>query len=334
MKTVKPRRLKTGDTIRIVAPASNIVSLSKHAIETGLKNIEKLGFKVELHPDIYRSYKGTAGKPKERAQSLMEAFTDDSVDGIMCCWGGFNSNDILDHLDYSVFKDNPKVFIGYSDITILNTVLYQTAGMINFQGPAFITFTHDFLMPWEIQVFKDILMTPTDHYELYESPSYIDDPYFYKHPETPVKSIENSGWVIVREGHAKGRLIGGHLGTLLCLAGTDYWCNLKNHLLFIECDEEDLGPTNVSRQLRHLRQLGAFEDISGLLVGRIPSVLGLDGDQCIESLLEDVIERDDFPVVTQMDFGHTNPIATIPVGVNAEISTAQKVLTLIESGIQ
>ena len=333
MNLVKPRRLKKGDTIRIVAPASNMCSLSKQAVGTGVKNLESLGFNVELHPDIYRSYKGTAGKPEERARSLMEAFMVDSVDGVMCCWGGFNSNDILDHLDFSVFNESPKVFIGYSDITILNTVLYQKAGMINFQGPAFITFTHDFLMPWEVQVFKDVLMTPSDHYELHASTMYIDDPYFYKHPDIPVKRLENSGWNVVREGHGRGRLIGGHLGTLLCLAGTDYWPSLKNHLLFIECDEEDLGPRNVSRQLRHLQQLGVFENISGLLVGRIPSVLGLKGDQSIESLLEDVIERDDLPVVTQMDFGHTNPIATIPVGAKAELSTENKVLTLFEAGV-
>jgi muramoyltetrapeptide carboxypeptidase len=333
MELVKPYRLKTGDTIRIVAPASNMASLSKSALERGIKNLENLGFEVELHPHVFRSYKGTGGKPKERAKSLMDAFTEDSVDGIMCCWGGFNSNDIIDYLDYGIIRKNPKVFVGYSDITILNTVLYKKAGLINFHGPALITFTHDFLMPWEVNQFKDITMNGNAQYEIKPAPSYIDDPLYWQHPETSPVAVKNPGWTIVKDGIAKGRLIGGHLGTLLCLAGTKYWPDLKEHILFLEADEEDVGPANVVRQLRHLHQLGVFDDISGLLVGRIPSMLGLKDEMSIESLLEDVVDRD-IPVVTQMDIGHTNPIATVPVGINAEISTKKHTLTLLEAVVQ
>ena len=333
MDLVKPVKLKKGDRIRIVAPASNMEALAKPVVKTGVENLEKLGFDVEIHKDVYRSHKGTAGKPEERAQSLMEAFKDDSVDGVMCCWGGFNSNDILDHLDYSVFHENPKMFIGYSDITILNTVLYQKAGLVNFQGPAFVTFTHNFLMPWEVESFKQATIVGPSSLEMTSSPRYIDDPFYWKHPEKLPDPTENPGWTTVQEGTAKGRLIGGHLGTLLCLAGTKYWPNLKDHLLFFEVDEEEPSPTNVIRQLRHLQQLGAFDEISGLLVGRTPSVVGLKDDMSMESLLEEVVGSD-IPVVTQMDFGHTTPIATIPIGVNAEISTEKNTLTLLEAGVQ
>lgn len=333
MELVKPKKLKKGDKIRVVAPSSNMISLSKKAVQTGLDNLHKLGFDVELHPDIYRSYKGKAGTPEERAQSLMDGFTDDSVDGLMCCWGGFNSNDIIDHLDYDLIRRNPKVFIGYSDITILNTVLYQKAGIVNFQGPAFVTFTHDFLMDWEVDMLQKVTMDGSEVLETRPAPTYIDDPFYWKHPETLPDEHENPGWSTVREGTAKGRLIGGHFGTMLCLAGTKYWPDLKDHLLFVEWDEEDVGPNNVARQLRHLQQLGALDEISGLLVGRIPEVVGVKGEQSIESLLDDVIDRD-IPVVTQMDIGHTSPISTIPVGVNAEISTEKSTLTLLEAGVQ
>lgn len=332
MNLVKPRCLKKGDKIRIVAPASNMASLAKPVVQLGVENLEKIGFEVEIHPDVYRSYKGTAGKPIERAESLMDAFLDDSVDGIMCCWGGFNSNDIIDHLDYQVFRENPKVFIGYSDITILNTVLYKEADLVNFQGPAFITFAHDFLLPWEVDQFKSVVMKGGPH-TIEPAPTFVDDPLYWQHPETPVVEQQNPGWTTVVEGNAKGRLIGGHLGTLLCLAGTKYWPDLEEHLLFLETDEEDVGPTNVIRQLRHLDQLGVFDKISGLLIGRIPEMLGLKGDLSIESIVEDVT-GEAIPVVTQMDFGHTNPITTIPIGVTAEISTAKNTLTLLEAGVQ
>jgi len=333
MELVKPKRLGKGDRIRIVAPASSMASLAENAVKTGVSNLEKLGFEVEIHPDVYRIYKGTAGKPQERAESLMEAFTDESVDGVMCCWGGWNSNDIIDHLDYSVFRENPKVFTGFSDITILNTILYQKAGLINFNGLAFITFTHDFLMPWEVEVFKHVVMKGTAPYSIEASPTFIDDPFFWQHPEKPVKEVENPGWTVVSDGETRGRLIAGHFGTLLCLAGTKYWPNLDGHILLLECDEEDTGPNNISRQLRHLQQLGALDEVSGLVFGRNPEMLGLKEDQSIESLLVDVIDRD-IPIVTQFDFGHTNPFATIPVGVQAELSTEKKALTFLESSVR
>jgi muramoyltetrapeptide carboxypeptidase len=334
MELVKPKRLSKGDTIRIVAPASNMVSLAKPAVAKGVENLERLGFNVEIDPNVYRSYKGTAGRPTERAESLMDAFTDSSVDGIMCCWGGFNSNDIIDHLDYRAIRENPKVFVGYSDITILNTVLYKEAGLVNFQGPAFITFTHEFLMPWEVDLFKDVTMNGSDNIEITASPTFIDDPFFWKHPEEPVKARRNPGWGIVNGGVAEGRLIGGHLGTLLCLAGTKYWPDLKDHILFIEADEEDIGAVNITRQLRQLKHLGALDEISALVVGRIPEELGLKGDQSIESIVGDAVEGLDIPVVTQFDFGHTNPIATIPIGVRGRISAEKKALTLLEAGVR
>ena len=334
MELVKPKRLSQGDTIRIVAPASNMASLAKSAVDRGVENLEKLGFIVEIDPNVYRSYKGTAGRSLERAESLMEAFLDDSVDGIMCCWGGFNSNDIIDYLDYQAIKENSKVFVGYSDITILNTVLYKEAGLVSFQGPAFITFTHEFLMPWEIDVFKHVTMTSEVPLELKAAPKYIDDPFFWQHPEKPVEENQNPGWNIVRGGEAEGRLVCGHLGTLLSLAGTKYWPDFKKHILIIEVCEGDIGANYVIRQLRHLKHLGVFDVISGLIVGRTPEVLGLKGDQTIESLLEDISGESEIPIVTQFDFGHTNPIATIPIGVWGRISAEKKALTLLEAGVR
>ncbi|MCW4048700.1 MAG: LD-carboxypeptidase [Candidatus Bathyarchaeota archaeon] len=334
MELVKPRRLNPGDSLRIVAPASNMVSLPEATVEIGVNNLEKLGFNVEISPDVYRSYKGTAGTPRERAVSLMDAFIDDSVDGVMCVWGGYNSNDILAHLDYNVFRENPKVFSGFSDITILNTVLYTNAGLVNLNGPAFITFTRYFLMPWEVEIFKQVTMEGDTPLVLQASPTMIDDPQFYLHPEILVEEKHNPGWSIVKDGKAEGRLIGGHLGTLLCLAGTEYWPSLEGHILFIEADEEDGSPANVARQLRHLQHLGAFDEVSGLLVGRIPEMLGLKDDRSIESLLKDVLVGLDIPVVTGMDFGHTNPIMTIPVGIMAEIDTQKRTLTYLEPYVQ
>ena len=332
MDLVKPKRLQIEDNILIVAPASNITT-SDEIVQRGVKNLEKLGFNVQIHPSCWNDYKGTAGTPVERAKVLMDAFKDDSVNGIMCYWGGWNSNDILDYLDWGSIRANPKIFIGYSDITVLNTVLYERAGLVNFQGPALITFTHDFLMPWEVQAFKDVLMNPTETYTMKPSPSYIDDAYFYMHPETPVEEKPNPGWRIINEGTAQGRLIGGHIGTLLALAGTKYWPDLEGKLLFLEEDEGG-NTKNLRRLMRQLEQMGVLDEINGLLMGRVPEASGIKGDLWFGSLVEDILEGLDYPVVAEMDFGHTNPIATIPVGINAEISTGKSTLTFLETTVR
>lgn len=329
MDLVKPNKLCEGDNLLIVAPASNMDGVPEEAIKRGVKNLEEIGFNVEIHPSCKGSYKGTSGSPRERAKILMDSFRDDSVDGIMCFWGGWNSNDILGFIDWSVLRENPKVFIGYSDITFLNTVIYEKAGLVNFQGPAFITFTHDFLMPWEIEVFKDVLMKPTPRYTLTASPTYIDDPLFFMHPEKPIEEKHNPGWKIINAGTAEGRLIGGHIGTFLTLAGTEYWPDLEGRLLFLEEDEGG-NPKNFRRLFRQLDQIGVLDVINGLLIGRVPDVAGLKDDLSVGSLLEDILDGRDYPIVAKMDIGHTNPIATIPIGIKAEISTQKKTLTFQE----
>ena len=331
MDLVKPKRLQEGDNILIVAPSSNITTADE-IVQRGVKNLEEIGFNVEIHPSCWDDYKGLAGTPVERAKVLMDAFQDDSVDGIMSYWGGWNSNDTLDHIDWNIIRANPKVFIGYSDISILNTVLYEKAGLINFQGPALITFTHDFLMQWEVQVFKDVLMNPKENYTLEPAPSYVDDPFFYMHPEKPVIEKPNPGWRIIKEGTAQGRLIGGHIGTLLALAGTKYWPDLEGKLLFLEEDEEG-SAKNLRRLMRQLEQMGVLDEINGLLISRIPEVTGIKDDLWFGSLVEDILEGLDYPVVADMDFGHTNPIATIPVGVEAEIVTKKNRLTFLEPSV-
>jgi len=331
MELVKPHRLKRGDTIRIIAPASSMDVLDESAVSRGVGNLEKLGLKVQISPQARHRSGHTAGSPSERARDLMEAFEDPSVSGIMAVWGGYNSNDLLDLLDYSSINMHPKVFVGYSDITVLNTVLLEKASLVSFNGPAFVTFTHTFLMEWEVREFVETLMG-SGRREIRPSPRYIDDPYYYKHPEKEVKVVPNPGWCVFKQGRAQGTLIGGHLGTLLALAGTPYWPSFEGRLLFIEEDEEGGPAGNVARELRQLRQTGALDRVAGVLIGRLPSVTGVDLTALL-GMLGEVFEDYSYPVVANMDFGHTNPIATLPVGIKAEIETRGSALRILEPSV-
>ncbi len=334
MELVKPRRLRVGDTIRIVAPASSMDILDKSVVDRGVENLKKLGFKVEVSPLASHRHGHTSGTPDERAADFMNAFTDPNVDGIMTVWGGWNSNDIIDLLDYATIRRHPKVFVGYSDITVLNVALLEKAWLVNFQGPALVTWTHAHLMDWEVEDFKRATMTTTAPRTLEAAPTYIDDPYYWQHPEKPPQEIPNTGWKTYRRGEADGTLLGGHLGTLLTLAGTDYWPDLEGRILFVE-EDEDGGPTGrIAREFKQLEQTGAFEKISGLMVGRIPSVVGLKEGDSLEMILDECLEGYDFPIVTGVDLGHTNPIATIPVGVRASLDAIGCRLRYQESGVQ
>jgi len=148
MELVKPHRLREGDTIRLVAPASSIESLDRKDVDRGICNLEKLGFEVAVSPEAFTTWRGTAGPDKKRARVLMDGFMDPDVDGLMCIWGGYKSNDLLEYLDWGLIRDNPKPFIGYSDITALNNAFLSKSGLVSFHGPTFITFCHSFLMQW------------------------------------------------------------------------------------------------------------------------------------------------------------------------------------------
>jgi muramoyltetrapeptide carboxypeptidase len=307
-------------------------ALDKTAVSRGIENLEKLGLRVELSTHVCRRYGHASGTPRERAEDLMNAFNDSTVDGVMTVWGGWSSSDILGYLDYAEIRRNAKVFIGYSDITTLNAVLLERAGLINFQGPAFVTFTHPHLMPWEVEEFKQMIMRANAPRKITASPTYVDDPYYFLHPEETPREVNNPGWTTHHGGIAKGRLIGGHLGTLLSLAGTPYWPNLHDKILMVEEDEEG-GPTgNIARKFRQLEQTGALQDVEALMIGRIPSVTGLKDNDSLDMILKDTLEGYEFPMVSGVDFGHTNPMATIPIGVMARLDATVESLVFLESG--
>ena len=325
---VKPPVLKVGDRVRVVAPSSNIGGLSPEVVKRGLSNLEGLGLQVELDEGCWRDHHGAAGTPLERAATLMDAFQDPAVKGILCLWRGYNCNDLLPYLDWDIPRQTPKFLCGYSDITVLNTALLTASGLVTFQGPSFVNFTRSYLLEWEIAEFTQIAMGRPPH-SITPAPAYIDDPFHWQHPEEKPPLVDNPGWRVVREGEAEGRLLGGHLGSLLTLAGTPFWPDTRGCLLFLETDEES-HPKQLRRELSHLHQLGALDNPAGLMFGRIPAHTGIKGPHSVENLASDLLEGVDYPVVAGVDLGHTSPSAALPMGVRARLSTTPPRLTLLE----
>lgn len=330
---MKPNRLKQGSTIGIIAPASSAKFISENVWDIGVKKLETKGFKLIFGNHINKLYGHTAGTIKERVEDLMSMFKNSEVDAIMTVYGGYNSHQLLPYLDYEIIKNNPKIFIGFSDITALNNVLYTKTGLINFSGPAFITFCQPELPEYSEKYFDEFLIAGKENVIIKASEKWAEDQWWEKEGLGPREWKENPGWKALGEGVVEGKAIGGNAGTLLLLAGTEYWPDMEGKILFVE--EDDLESTQtIDRLLTHLRHIGVYDKIKGLVIGRFPSKVGFNEKDSLKMIVDEALKGYDFPIVSEVDFAHTDPLITIPIGVKCRIDTKNKEITFLEKAVK
>jgi muramoyltetrapeptide carboxypeptidase LdcA involved in peptidoglycan recycling len=255
-----------------------------------------------------------SGSIEHRVADLHAAFADPSVAGILTVIGGFNSNELLPHLDFDLIAANPKVFCGYSDITALQNAILARTGLVTYSGPHWSSWgMRDHFEPtgdwFRAAVMEDapIAVAP--------APAWTDDTWFMdQDARTPVP---NEGWWPLRPGSASGRIVGGNLGTLSLLQGTANMPALDGVLLFLEDDLES-NAAHFARQLTSLLQLPDADGVTGLVIGRF------QGSSAVtRAALDEVVARQPAlrgkPVLAGVDFGHTSPLLTLPVGGEAEL---------------
>ena len=206
------------------------------------------------------------------------------------------------------------------------------SGLINFYGPAFVTFCQPELSPYTESSFDNILMEGSNNVPIDASSEWAEDRWFLKENLGPREWKKNQGWDVLREGHAKGRAVGGNLSTLMLLAGTEYWPDMNGAILFLE-DDEASTPEIFDRDLTHLKQTGALDRLYGLVIGRSPSEAGFHKDDSLAMIIDDLLGECDIPVVAGADFGHTDPMFTVPLGARCELSTDRKRLTFVERAV-
>lgn len=245
----------------------------------------------------------------------------------MSFWGGFNTHQVLEYLDYDLIKKNPKVLIGYSDTTNLLSAITHKSGLITFNGPAVITFAKPVVPDETIVCFRNLIMSNESHYTYSFSTSYSDNQWWI---EDKMEFTSNAGLRTFRKGKAEGQIVGGNIGTLLLLAGTPYWPQMKGKILFIEDDEAE-NPKTLDRYFTQLRQMGVYNQINGMVIGRFPRCVGLHEKDSLNMILEDALKGYKFPVITEFDMGHTDPIMTIPIGAKVSIDASKKSISLLEN---
>lgn len=308
-----------------------------HRVEQGLRRLNSLGFRVELAPHAL-SHKGfVSDTPENRVEDLHAMFANPAIKAILAAIGGDHACHLLPLLDFDLIASHPKVFMGFSDISVLNVAIWKRTGLTTFNGPALLSDFAEYprMLDYTERYFLRAVTggEPIGAIEpaLYWTEEFLDWSE-KKDLERPRQLAISSGWTWLKPGQAEGRLVGGCLESLQHLRGTDYWPDWENVIFFFETSEEKPSPATVDGILMDYENMRVFEKLRGLLVGRPMSY----SEEEKRALRERILERTQaysFPVITDMDFGHTSPQFTIPLGCQARIDSTTKRFEIVETAV-
>lgn len=328
MKKIIPDKLKKGDEIRIIAPSRNINILNEETISIAKTTLEEMGFIVTLAKNIsnteYEEY--LCSSIEDRVEDLHNAFKDKNVKAILTVIGGFNVNQILDYIDYDLIKNNPKIICGYSDITALLETITAKTGLVTYYGPHFSTFGIKLGNEYTIDYFKKMLIE-NNTVEVKASEKWSNDLWFLDQDKRDFE--QNKGLEVINYGSGNGTIIGGNLCTLNLLQGTSYMPKSNEIILFIEDDggsDENFTKT-FDRDIESLLQSLGKENIKGIVVGRAENNCKMNYAKW-EMIFNTKKELKDIPIVINADFGHTNPMITIPLGGSANINVTEDKISI------
>jgi muramoyltetrapeptide carboxypeptidase len=298
MEIIKPERLKRGDVIGIISPSSRVSDKVK--LDAGVSYFEKMGYRLKVGANAMKEWGYLAGTDEERVEDIHNMFLDREVKLIICLRGGYGASRLLDKIDYSIIKNNPKIFCGYSDITVLQNAFFHKTGLVTFAGPmAGVDFYKAISKFTERNFWKAVTSS---------EPIKIDCPSGER-----LKSYKN--------GIAEGRLVGGNLTLFSSLIGTEYMPDPEGKILFLE--EVGEAPYRIDRMLNQLRLSGILGKVNGVILGSYtdcvendPSRKSLD----LEEVLGDYfIKNFHSPVIYNLNHGHITDNLTLPIGVNIRI---------------
>jgi len=322
-----PPKLKKGDEIRVIAPARSLANITQETRNIALKRFDELGLWVSFAKNAEELDAFNSSSVESRVEDLHEAFTDRNVKGILTTLGGWNSNQLLRYIDFKKIAKNPKVFCGFSDISILNNAIYAKTGLVNYYGPHFSSFGMERGFGYTFEYFKKCFFD-SKPFSVRPSDEWSDDEWFLDQKKR--KEINNPGYAVINEGSAEGTIIGGNLCTLNLLQGTEFMPSLKNSILFIEDDHES-KPIHFDRDLQSLILQPGFDGVRGIVIGRFQRESEMT-DELLKHIIRTKKELRDVPVVSGADFGHTTPMFTFPIGGKAEMVSSKKgvILKIVE----
>lgn len=306
---MKPPRLCKGDTIALLAPSSPM-DANGDVARRGEEYLSSLGFRVKRYPSFVSpagSASYLAGSDEVRARDVMEAFTDPAIQGIICVRGGYGASRILDALDYEVIRTHPKLFSGYSDITVLLNAFYEKSSLPALHGPMLCSFGSKDWDRWSRMDFESWLFAPLAGRVLVP-------------PFGTARTLVG--------GSAEGVIVGGNLSLVANLQGTPFAIDAKEKILFLE--EVDEAPYSLDRYLTNLRLSGVLSACAGVVLGYFSRTKGDTDGRETKRIIEETFKGLDKPVLAGFASGHDYPFATLPIGLRARLDATAGTVTILE----
>lgn len=340
---IKPKRLKKGDKVAVVSLSwgglgdDNFIH-KFHIAKNRLEN--NFGLEVVCMPHALKGSEFIAQHPELRAKDLMDAFLDKSISAVFCAIGGDDTIRTLPYIDLEVIKNNPKIFMGYSDSTVNHFMMYK-AELVSFYGPSIMREFGEYIKIFDYtrKAINDILFGEWNQYSLLPSPEWTDDYISWEEKNITTSHMMKKdihGYEIINgSGIVKGHLLGGCIDVFMMINGTNIWPTLdkwKDSILFIETSEDKPSPEFIKWTFRNLAAQGILKAINGIIVGKP------QGERYYEEYkiaIKEVVVNEEkllnLPIFYNVNFGHAKPIGIIPYGITIELNCERKTIIFLES---
>lgn len=310
-KIIKPTRLKPNATFGVISPASPV---KEERLQKGIRYFESLGYRIVPGKNVRKSSTYLAGSDEERLADLHEMFRRPDIDAIICARGGYGTPRFLENVDYELIRKNPKIFIGYSDLTALQLAIFAKTGLVTFSGPMLaVEFASEKLDSETEAAFWKILTTAQAFGEM--SP------------------LTTEKYPVLRHGETTGRLLGGCLALINSSLGTDFLPDFTDAILLVE--DVDEAPMRIDRCFAQLRNAGILHRLRGVLCGKFVDSENEEEREghWLQTTLEDYFQNFAGPVLNKFDYGHLGRKYTLPIGVQARLSSEPARVEIIEPAV-
>lgn len=314
---LKPKRLRAGETVAIVAPAGN--AYEDDDIYFATEIVESLGYKAVRGKYVFERNQYLSGTDEQRAEDVNTMFARDDVAAILCLRGGYGTPRMLPYLDYDLIASNPKILCGYSDITGILLGVYKKTGLVGFHGPIALQTYSDYTL----HEFEKVLVTPQSSTVIAAPPPF----------ESGKGQLDRDNRLVtIRKGTARGRLIGGNLSLVATLMGTEFEPDFRDRIVFLE----DVGEAayRIDRMLTQLLLSGKLQQAAGIAFGKFTDVTKASGNSySIAEILKDRCGSLGVPVLSGLMIGHVKDQTTVPIGIEAELDADKQSLRLLEAAV-
>ena len=333
-------RLRPGDVVGIVSPSWGGAAAHPRRLRQGMDRLRALGFEPRLgahagNTDASRPW--VSDTAEHRAADLHDMFADPDVRAIVATIGGDHSCQILRHLDFDALAACPTILCGFSDVTVLNVAIHQRTGLVTFNGPALLTdFAEHPDMPAYTRDAWLQAVTSTDPVGVLRPSEWWTEEFLdwsLDHDlERPRERLPSPGWTWLVEGEGEGPLVGGCLESLEHLRGTPWWPDMEGAVLFWETSEGRPSPARVDACLSSYQNMGLLEGLAAMLVGR-PMRYTDDEKEELRRVVALHAEPLGLPVVTDVDFGHTSPQLTLPLGCRVRVDSGARSVEILDAAV-